>query len=274
MIRIRSWWLLALLCVATFLPAHAQSGAAAAQARTEHILGAGDVVRITVFQNPDLTLETRISELGAISFPLIGTVQLLGLSVTGAQDRIAKQLQTGKFVLNPQVNIALVQVRSSQVSVLGQVARPGRYPIESVNTKVSEMMAVAGGVLPAGADVITLVGTRDGKPMKVEIDLPSILQAGKAELDMVLANGDILYVDRAPMFYIYGEVQRPGVQRLESGMTVMQALALSGGLTQRGTERGMRIHRRDASGNIQVLEMKMNDPVRRDDVIYVKESVF
>jgi len=110
--------------------------------------------------------------------------------------------------------------------------------------------------------------------VKMDIDLPAILQSGKVELDTVVQNGDILHVDRAPMIYVYGEVQRPGVARLERGMTVMQAIAQSGGLTQRGTQRGLRIHRRDASGEVKIIQPGMNDPVERDDVIYVRESIF
>ena len=113
--------------------------------------------------------------------------------------------------------------------MLGQVGKPGRYPIEMVNSKVSEMIAAAGGVVPGGADVVTLVGTRNGSPVKLDIDLPAILQAGRAELDVGVENGDIIYVDRAPSIYIYGEVQRPGQMRLERGMTLMQALAAGGG---------------------------------------------
>ena len=241
---------------------------------TEHMLGTSDVIRISVFQNPDLTLETRISELGQITFPLVGAVSLGGMSVPAAEQKIAKALRDGGFVVKPQVNIMLVQIRSAQVSVLGQVGKPGRYPIEAINSKVSEMIAVAGGVVPGASDVVTLVGMRNGKPVKLDIDLPAILQSGKVELDTAVGNGDILFVDRAPMLYIYGEVQRPGVQRLERGMTVMQALAQSGGLTQRGTERGLRIHRRDASGTVRVIQPGMNDPVERDDVLYVRESVF
>jgi len=245
-----------------------------AQGRPELILGPGDTIRVTVYQNPDLTLETRISELGQITFPLIGNVALGGASVTEAQERIAKQLRDGNFVIKPQVTVSVVQVRSSQISILGQVAKPGRYPIETVGSKVSEMIAVAGGIVPGGADVVTLVGTRNGKPVKLEIDLPAILQAGKSELDVTVASGDILYVDRAPSFYMYGEVQRPGVFRLERGMTMLQALAQGGGLTARGTERGMRVHRRDATGEVRAIELKMSDLVERDDVIYVRESVF
>jgi len=253
----------------------APAAAPAVPKADQHILGAGDVIRINVFQNPDLSLETRISEQGQVTFPLVGALTLGGLSIPAAEQRIAKSLKDGKFVLNPQVNILLTQIRSAQVSILGQVTKPGRYPIDQVGSKVSEMIASAGGPVPGASDIVTLTGTRNGRPVKLDIDLPAVLQAGKTELDPVVQNGDILHVDKAPQIYVYGEVQRPGVSRLERGMTVMQAVAQSGGLTQRGTERGMRIHRRDPSGNIKVItNVKMNDPVERDDVIYVKESLF
>jgi len=197
-----------------------------------------------------------------------------GLSIPAAEKRIEAMLKEGGFVLRPQVTIQLVRILSSQVSVLGQVGKPGRYPIELISSKVSEMIAAAGGVVPGGNDVVTLVGTRNGQPVRLDIDLPAILQSGRAELDVQVENGDIIYVDRAPLIYIYGEVQRPGQVRLERGMTLMQALAAGGGLTARGTERGIRVHRRDAAGQVQVLELKPNDYLQRDDVVYVKESLF
>ena len=245
-----------------------------AAARPEPTLGVGDVIRISVFQNPDLSVEGRVSETGQINFPLIGTVELGGLTVSAAEQRIEKMLRDGGFVLKPQVSIQTMQIRSSQVSILGQVAKPGRFPIEVVGSKVSEMIAAAGGVLPGGADVVTLVGNRNGKPVKLDIDLPAIMQAGRAELDTTVENGDIIYVDRAPSFYIYGEVQRPGQLRLERNMTLMQALASAGGLSARGTTRGMKVHRKDASGADKISDIGMNDPVERDDVIYVRESIF
>ncbi|MEO8079026.1 MAG: polysaccharide export protein EpsE [Caldimonas sp.] len=250
--------------------AFAQSGNAAAVP----VLGVGDVIRMSVYQNPDLSVEARISENGQINVPLIGAVKVGGLTVAAAQERIEKLLRDGAFVLKPQVTIQTLQIRSSQISILGQVAKPGRYPIDIVGSKVSEMIATAGGVLPGGADVVTLVGSRDGKPIKLDIDLPAILQAGRADLDVVVDNGDIIYVDRAPTLYIYGEVQRPGQQRIERGMTLMQALAAAGGLSPRGTERGVRVNRRDANGVLQTLEIKMNDPVEPNDVVYVRESIF
>ncbi|CAM5793325.1 polysaccharide export protein EpsE [Rhizobacter sp. Root404] len=262
------------LCSSAFAQT-SPSATAASAPKPEAILGAGDVVKITVFQQPDLTVDGgRISEANQINFPLLGNVVIGGLSVSAAELKIAKLLRDGGFVLRPQVTIQVGQIRSSVISVLGQVAKPGRYPIETVGAKVSEMIAVAGGVVPGGADVVTLVGTRNGRPIKLDIDLPAILQSGKNELDLQVENGDIIYADRAPSAYIYGEVQRPGMFKLERGMTLMQALAQSGGLTARGTQRGIKVHRRDANGNVVIMDIGMNDPVGRDDVIYVKESLF
>ena len=264
-----------LLAMALCSSAFAQTGQSAAANKQEQLLGVGDVIKVTVYQNPDLAVEAaRISESGQINFPLIGNVSIGGLSVTAAEQKIAKMLKDGGFVLRPQVTIQVAQIRSSVISVLGQVGKPGRYPIETVGAKVSEMIAAAGGVIPGGADVITLVGTRNGRSIKLDIDMPAILQSGKAELDLPVENGDIIYVDRAPSAYIYGEVQRPGQFRLERGMTLMQALAQSGGLTAKGTQRGIKVHRRDANGAVAILDIGPNDPVLRDDVIYVKESLF
>ena len=260
-----------LIALAFVQGASAQVGSAD---KPQSILGVGDVVRISVYQNPDLTTEARISELGQINFPLVGNVAIGGSTVGLAEQKIAKALRDGGFVLKPQVTLQLLQIRSSQISILGQVGKPGRYPIDIVGSKVSEMVASAGGVLPSGADVVTLVGTRNGNPIKLDIDLPAILQAGKSELDMTVENGDIIYVDRSPVAYIYGEVQRPGTLRIERGMTLLQALAQSGGVTPRGTERGIKVHRRDANGAVKITDMKMNDLVERDDVIYIKESFF
>jgi polysaccharide export outer membrane protein len=246
----------------------------AADNASEYVLGAGDTIRINVFQNPDLTVETRVSESGTITFPLIGNVAVSGLTIPAAEQKIAKQLRAGGFVLKPQVNILVLTIRGSQVAVLGQVNRPGRYPLEIFNSKVTDMLAIAGGITPAGGDTIVLVGTRDGKAFRKEIDVPALFLTNKLADDILVAGGDIIYVHRAPMFYIYGEVQRPGVYRLEREMTVIQGLAQGGGLTLRGTERGLRISRRGADGKTQEITPSMVDPIHTDDVIYVRESLF
>jgi polysaccharide biosynthesis/export protein len=252
----------------------AQQSPAAAAANAQYRLAAGDVIRISVYQSADLTLETRLTEAGTISYPLLGSVALAGLTVSEAEKRIADGLRTGNFVKQPQVSVAVQQVRGNQVSVLGQVGKPGRYPLETGNVQLTDMIATAGGVVPGGADQVVVVGTRNGQPYRAEIDLPSVFGAGRRANDLTLQNGDVIWVERAPMIYMYGEVQKPGSLRLERGMTVMQALAASGGLTQRGTERGLRVHRRDAEGKVRIIEPAMTDKLLPEDIIYIRESVF
>ena len=264
----------ALAVAATLVCGLAVPFAASAATDNEYLLGAGDAIRVAVFQNPDLTIETRITESGEITYPLLGQVQVGGLTVARAESRIAAALRDGGFVMKPQVNILLTQIRGNQVSVVCMVGRPGRFPLELSNTRLTDVIALAGGILPQGADTAVITGLRDGKPMRTEVDIAGLFLDQGGSRDITLRNGDVVYVHRAPNFYIYGEVQRPGAFRVERNMTVMQALAQGGGLTPRGTTRSLEIHRRDTAGAVQKLEPKLEDPIRADDVLVVRESLF
>ena len=135
---------------------------------------------------------------------------------------------------------------------------------------LTEVLALAGGVPADGSDMITVIG----KSGKVEYDLRNIVKKGDGSQNINLVGGEIIYVPRAPMFYIYGEAQRPGSYRIERDMTVMQALAMGGGPTARGTQRGVQLHRRNTSGVVEVLSPELTDLVKQDDVLFIKESLF
>jgi polysaccharide biosynthesis/export protein len=238
-------------------------------------IGAGDTIRITVYQSPDLSLETRVNEGGAISYPLLGRVQLAGLSVTAAEQHIASELKRRDFVRDPQVIIVVTQVRANQINVLGQVGKPGRYPLDLAGMRISEVLALAGGVLAGvGSDTIVVTGTRDGRPFRKEVDLPRLFSSGGASEDMVVAPGDTVWVDRAPQIFMYGEIQHPGALRLERGMTVMRALATAGAATPRGTLKGIKVTRHTPDGKTQTLEPSMEDTLKDGDVVYIRESLF
>ena len=258
------------------LAASAQVAAATAAipAAAEYRLGSGDVIRINVYQNPDLTIETRVTEAGIVSYPLLGAIRLGGLSVTAAEKLIADGLRGGNFVKNPQVTLVVMQVRGNQASVLGQVNRPGRYPIEVADMRLTDLLAMAGGAAANGADMVIVTGMRSGKPFRLEVDLPTVFAPGGKDKDILILNGDAVWVDRQQLVYIYGEVQRPGPMRLERGMTMMQTLATGGGLTQRGTEKGIRVHRKGDDGKVQVVTPRLDDAMRDGDVVYVRESLF
>jgi polysaccharide biosynthesis/export protein len=252
----------------------AQATGAPPPPAVQYRLALGDTIRITVFQAPDLSLEARISEAGAISYPLLGNVSLAGMTVPEAEQRIARGLRDGNFVRQPQVSIIVMQARGNQVSVLGHVGRPGRYPLETGEVRLTDLLATAGGVAQGGSDLIVVVGLRNNQPYRVEIDLPTVFGPNRRVADLTLQNGDVIWVERAPTIYLYGEVQRPGAMRLERNMTVMQALASAGGLNARGTLRGLRVSRRDAEGRTREIEPQMTDTLRPDDVVFVRESVF
>ncbi len=318
-----------------------------------YLLGAGDVLKITVYNNADLSLETKVSEAGTISYPLIGDVQIVGLTVSAAEKKLAKLLDAGGFVKKPQINILVTLYQSKMISVLGSVLKPGRYPLDRA-TNLADMLALVGGATADGSDLVTIIGKkgkkeydlhnivdkgesaqnialeggeiiyvhardvavmgqvnrpgkyavtggvrtlsdflsvagginvggsdlitvttmRAGKQSRFEVDIDSLFRTGNSASNIELASGDTVYVPRAPMVYIYGEVQRPGSFRIERNMTVIQALAQGGGLTQRGTQRNIELHRRNAKGAIEKLTPALTDLVQQDDVLYVQESLF
>jgi len=268
--RFRRWIHLLAICFVCALG----FGAAPASAEPEYLLAPGDILKISVFKNPDLSLDVRVSESGAIGYPLIGTVPVKGLTLPAAEGKIAQMLRDGGFVVNPQVNILLTTGFGNLVSVIGEVNKSGRYSVDSAGGHVSGMLAAAGGVASTGGELVSVSGIRNGKPFRRDIDIVKMASTGNTADDIELNGGDTVYVNRAPMFYIYGQVQKPGQYRLERGMTVIQALATGGGVTGKGTQRGIVRHRRDASGKVKEEGVSMDDDVQDRDVIYVKESLF
>lgn len=255
-----------LLLLSAGMPVRAQ--------QQQYLIGPGDILRISVFKSPDLSLDARVSENGTLNYPLVGSVPVGGLTLPAAEKKLAELLKEGGFVLNPQVNILVTQLFSGLVSVIGEVRNAGRYSLEAAGGHLSGMLAAAGGIAPTGGDTVIVSGLRNGKPFRREIDVVAMSLGTAGAEDLLLYGGDTVFVNRAPEFYIYGQVQKPGQVRLERGMTVMQALASGGGFTGKGTSRGIVRHRRDASGKVKEESVSLDDDVRDQDVIYVKESLF
>ena len=256
-----------------FVLAACTSAATLAATPPDYKLAAGDSIKVQVYQNPDLTVEARVSENGTISYPLVGSVAIGGMSIPQAEKTLATALERGKILKQPQVNILLLQVRGNQVSVLGEVQRPGRFPLETTTVRVSDMLATAGGITPTGNDQVVVSGTREGKPFRKTIDVPNLFGSAASADDILLAPGDTVFVTKAATFYIYGAAQRPGTYKIERGMTMQQALAIAGGPNARGSER-MRLDRKDAEGRLKQLEPRLTDVVQPGDVLFVKESLF
>ncbi|MGC3981966.1 MAG: SLBB domain-containing protein [Steroidobacteraceae bacterium] len=236
----------------------------------DYRVGEGDLLRISVFDHPELALEARVSQSGSISYPLIGLVQIAGMSTRQVELLIAQKLTEGNFIKQPQVSIIVGEFQSQKIGVIGQVTKPGQYSLTGT-TLVLDALSMSGGVLnDSAADEATLI-RKDGASQA--IDLRKLFD-GDASMNVQVRNGDTLSVPKAPQFYIYGEVQKPGTYRLSRGMTLSQAISAGGGLTNHGTERRAVVKRRDAKGKEQEYSLKSNGVLQADDVVMIKQSWF
>jgi len=135
-------------------------------------------------------------------------------------------------------------------------------------------LAAVGGIAPTGSDDVVVTGQREGAPYRRVINVAKALAQGDREADVVIQGGDVIYVQRAPVFYAYGEVQKPGSYRLEDRMTVQQALVTAGGLSKRASEERIRLQRRKADNLVDELSPRLTDILQPDDVLFVRESLF
>jgi polysaccharide biosynthesis/export protein len=236
----------------------------------DYRLGAGDLLKIAVFDHDELGVDARISQSGNITFPLIGQIQVAGLSTRDAELLLGRRLIEGGFVKQPQVSVLVSEYQSQKVSVMGQVAKPGQYPLDA-SKKVLDALALAGGVLnDTAADDVTLVRA-DGS--RIVIDLQKLFD-GDPAVNLVVQDGDTVFVAHAPQFYIYGQVQRPGQYKLVRNTSISQAISIGGGLTPRGTQRGAVVKRVDAKGKEHKISVKDEDVLQPNDVLMIKASLF
>lgn len=241
--------------------------------RAEYLIGTDDVLQIKVYGYDDLETSARVSENGRIIFPLIGEVEVTGQSEFDVARKITKLLAQGGYIQNASVSVTIFEYKNQQISVLGQIKAPGVYTLKSKVTLV-DMIAMAGGLAELADNRVVITRHVDGNVIKKEVDLRAILESSEQSQTIFIERGDTIYVPKAAMFYIYGEVRNAGSFRLEPDMTVAQAVSLGGGLTPRGTLRGIVINRRDANGVPTEVEVDLSDRVLKDDVIVVDERLF
>jgi len=242
-------------------------------AAEDYLLGGGDMVHISVYDQPDLTTTARISQDdGTITFPLLGEVAIAGLSPEDAGSKIAKLLKDGGLIKNPQVALAVQEFLSQKIPVMGQVNKPGEYPLKG-ESQVINLIAQAGGLQEDAADVITVVKREGGKSVKYNIDLLRFY-GGDMSQNIEVSEGDFILVPKMDRFYIQGEVNRPGMYRLERDMTVMQALSVGGGINGRGSLSGMKVTRHKADGTTEKIGVELTDRLQPNDVLTVKERLF
>jgi polysaccharide export outer membrane protein len=263
----------ALLLAALVPVTRANETAIAPGSRHSTLLGFGDTITIQIYGQPE-SASIYVGDDGTIAVPLAGPVQVAGMSAVEAANKVAKILKDKGYFVNPQVSILVTQSGSQLVTVTGEVARPGRFPV-TPQTTLLDLLAQAGGVAQTASDLGYVVRQDStGHSNRYPINLNGLTDLKDALPTPTLQGGDLLLVPKADQAYIYGEVSKPGEYKVEAGMTVMQLIARAGGVTERGSERRIQVKRTGKNGKYDVSSLKPGDLVQPKDIIRVKESIF
>ncbi len=241
----------------------------------DYRVGEEDVLKITVYDHPDLTTVARVSGDGLITLPLIGAVKVTGLSTAQISQKLTDLLADG-YIVDPHVSVFVEEFRSRKTIIMGQVNKPGVYAL-SGNTTFLELLSKAGGLTKEAGDK-AIIKRKILSPVKQEsiitIDLKKLLEEGDTSSDVMLVDGDNIYVAKAGVFYITGEVKKPDAYKCEEGTTVIKAATMAGGFTDKAANGRIKIIRR-VQGKEKIIEKaEMDEPVLPDDIIVVPESFF
>jgi polysaccharide export outer membrane protein len=244
----------------------------------DYMVGSLDVLAVTVFGEPDLSRRYTVASDGTFDFPLIGRVKAGGLTLRQIEDALATRLSDG-FLVNPQVSVEIAEYRSKGVFIMGEVRAPGSYPIKG-NMSLIEVLALAGPTAAASSEVVVVhpdPERTEGGPLlpdtagavSVRVNIRD-LQGGMLSQNVALQDGDTIFVPKAETFFVTGHVRSPGSYVYEPGITVLQAIALAGGLSDRGSRRGMKILR-VIDGRQVEIGVKDTDPVKPGDTLVVRQ---
>jgi polysaccharide biosynthesis/export protein len=245
-----------------------------------YVLGPQDQLKITVFDEPDLTNIYRVDSEGFITFPMINRVAASGLTPTELQDRIRSMLAAG-YIRNPQVRVEVEGYKSQSVIVGGEVRSPGKIPMTGTMSLI-EALAAAGSPTSSASNEVTVsrqkkgpngVVTNENDVEIIRVNLKDI-QLGRAGRDIQLQDGDIINVPKAQTLFLTGYVRNPGAIVFEPGMTVQQAIALAGGLTDRGSDRRIKADRIMPDGKVAEIGLRLEDKVQPNDTIKIAGKIF
>jgi len=250
-------------------------------------MGPEDILRVTVYGNEDLTQTVVVQSDGTFVFPLIGRIKGGDLTPKELERKITVLLSQG-FIRNPQVTVLVQEYRSKTIFVVGEIMRPGTYPLSGSRTLVEALAKAGPTTSNAGGEVVIVrphgdvqgpvlpnqVGEGPASAIAevIRVNMPDI-QAGDLSKNILLRPNDTVFVPLAPKVFVSGEVRNPGAYPFASGTTVRQAISLAGGLTEDGSSGRIRVVR-TAEGKSRELKIKIDDPVQPGDTIVVKSKLF
>ncbi len=241
----------------------------------EYRVGKGDVLKISVYDNPDLEKTVRVSGEGIIVLPLIGEVGVGGISVSMVARRITDLLADG-YLISPHVSVFVEEFRSKKAIILGEVNKPGLYEISGDITFLEMISKAQGFTRTAGNRAVIKRRIKPGQktPEIIRIDLKDFVERGDTSVNVAVEDGDSIYIKKARLYYVSGEVKNPDAYKWEHTMTIIKAITYASGFTAKASPKNVKIIRK-INGEEKVLRRaKMDEPVLPDDVIVVPESFF
>jgi len=255
--------------------------------REEYKVGPDDVVDVSIFEweanDQTKTLELRVSEAGVISLPSIGAIEVAGKSVQEIQKLIEDTFVERGVLQSPRVGVWVSEFRSRRISVIGAVHQPGSYAIHQNVSTLLDILSLAGGPQESAGGIAYVVrAARSGRGgERIKIDLDELLEKGDATLNPVLGEGDVVYIPKAPLIYVYGAVKQAGAFTFRKQLRLLEALALAGGVNGFADKTDVTLIRRSEDGGERVYAVNIgriesgkepNIFLRDNDVIRVKES--
>lgn len=254
----------------------------ASQGNSEYRIGVGDKLEIAVFGHEDLAKIVEVRSDGTINYPLIGDIRVTGMTVGEIDAEITRVL--GKdYLVDPQVSVDVREYQSQWVTIIGEVHTPGKYVLKR-NMRVIDLLAEAGGVTKeAGSQILITRRNADGAPRQIVLDRSRLMSQDNEEVNVVLQHSDILAVGERDLFYIRGEVARPGPYQFESGLTILRAISYAGGFTQFANRKQVDILRPGGNGvqkkltvNLKAIEegKKEDLPLVPGDSVIVPRRIF
>jgi polysaccharide biosynthesis/export protein len=242
------------------------------------LIDGGDLLRISVFGVKDFDVDARVSARGNVSLPLIGDVQLAGLTPDEAEGIVARRLVTGNFILEPQVSVFVKEYATQGVSVLGEVEKPGIYPLLGSHG-LFDVLSMAGGATQKSGPTVTI--THKGRPNDVVV--VNLADVGRStDANAGVLPGDTVFVSKAGIVYVVGDVRTPSgiVIENDSDMTVLKAIAMAGGTNPTASVNSAKLIRKTANGHEEtsiplkkIFAAKATDlKLQPEDIIFVPNS--
>lgn len=238
----------------SFIPAQT---APASDEIADYVLGAGDLISITVYEVAELNTEARVSSRGLITMPLLGQVHVQGLTALEAEKKIEQDL-TKDYMHEAHVTLFVKERVSQQITLVGAVEKPGSYETKATK-RILEVLSMAGGLTKAAGDTVYITRHKQDGNEVFLVDMEKLLEEGRVDMNMFVQGGDMIFVPQSDVVQVEGAVWQPGPVKIDGELTIDEAIAAAGGLAQYADEDDIKLIRKDQEGKRQIIQLTMND---------------